>query len=363
MHILNHLEAHLIDLLKRERARSKSVKEISQAPSQISQDEKWTQTSATSPISPRRLDQISPTTKPKRKHVNSLQGKYRTSPKKSVDRSPRTPRKIKTSQQRCQTLVPVTIYHLPEEFPIQVTKEIPTQVSKENQTQISEKIPSQVNEEIQTQIIKEIPTKVCEEIQTDVREEIATKVSEEIQTEVRKEIATKVSEEIQTEVRKEIATKVSEEIQTEVSDEIATKVSKGIQTPKKSRIKSQEPSENVSTSPSSEKKPAKIPALGFPQNVMQMIRTSRHKQNNESCASTPRSGFNTRNVLRNILCVEKNLEKEATPAQDNKLTCDKSKANEESKIENNSQLPLTGDPEIDEEIIAFYKAKRSGGQY
>lgn len=36
-----------------------------------------------------------------------------------------------------------------------------------------------------------------------------------------------------------------------------------------------------------------------------------------------------------------------------------------NKVDNDFEknLPLTGDPEIDEEIIAFYKAKRSGGIY
>lgn len=41
----------------------------------------------------------------------------------------------------------------------------------------------------------------------------------------------------------------------------------------------------------------------------------------------------------------------------------KSDLGEESNKYFDDSLPLTGDPEIDEEIIAFYKAKRSGGIY
>lgn len=41
----------------------------------------------------------------------------------------------------------------------------------------------------------------------------------------------------------------------------------------------------------------------------------------------------------------------------------KSGLGEESNKYFDDSLPLTGDPEIDEEIIAFYKAKRSGGIY
>lgn len=52
--------------------------------------------------------------------------------------------------------------------------------------------------------------------------------------------------------------------------------------------------------------------------------------------------------------------------QENKAERDdfERKSNTETKDKQfEDSLPLTGDPEIDEEIIAFYKAKRSGGIY
>lgn len=48
----------------------------------------------------------------------------------------------------------------------------------------------------------------------------------------------------------------------------------------------------------------------------------------------------------------------------NKVECfDRKSDLEEGNKYLDDSLPLTGDPEIDEEIIAFYKAKRSGGIY
>lgn len=42
---------------------------------------------------------------------------------------------------------------------------------------------------------------------------------------------------------------------------------------------------------------------------------------------------------------------------------DRKRNSEKNNEQFEDSLPLTGDPEIDEEIIAFYKAKRSGGIY
>ena len=65
--------------------------------------------------------------------------------------------------------------------------------------------------------------------------------------------------------------------------------------------------------------------------------------------------FNTC-TLKSPLTLEKNAKIEK---EDFDQKCNSEKNDKQFE----DSLPLTGDPEIDEEIIAFYKAKRSGGIY
>ncbi|XP_043288523.1 kinesin heavy chain-like [Venturia canescens] len=110
----------------------------------------------------------------------------------------------------------------------------------------------------------------------------------------------------------------------------------------------------------------------FPQNVMRMMRTSRTRNPKDdeenspssSKSETPRSGFKTTsNILRNILCIEKNSNPQ-TNIQMDRFSTEPNQAHEEPQSPKDfANLPLTGDPEIDEEIVAFYRAKRGEGTY
>lgn len=110
---------------------------------------------------------------------------------------------------------------------------------------------------------------------------------------------------------------------------------------------------------------------GFPMNVMKMIRTSRNRRNedNEETSSpksgTPRSGFKAPSIIRNMLCRDKSSPEESPTRIEDKNPGPLPVNQDDPRISGpfKKSLPLTGDPEIDEEIIAFYKAKRSGGVF
>ncbi|XP_076763159.1 kinesin-like protein KIF6 [Xylocopa sonorina] len=92
-----------------------------------------------------------------------------------------------------------------------------------------------------------------------------------------------------------------------------------------------------------------------------------HSLNNIStsrkCIKTEEKDFNK--ISRSVENVQSLRE---SPAR---KECTKTEKEDLNRISNSNEadknfedsLPLTGDPEIDEEIIAFYKAKRSGGTY
>lgn len=412
--VLNEDKARLIDILKKEKARREKI--IRKAPAtseEISREQKSTQFPSARTSPQKNRSPPSPRMKTRRKSINSLRTKSQMSPRGlgTISRqiSPEETSQISSPKCRIPKIPPLTLDDDKIEIndadyfskvPInRETSRIDKKIYKALDSINSPEI--QINHAETMEKLETVSQDAGSRIQKFEEEKLMEKKSlgQKSAEKIGKELEKSSSEEIRSgkkssekEVRKIFSGKLEKILADEKSleknfpqEEIARKSimklevkASDVNCVEKKCPRGKSPEQIFKNSgPSSteekcsEKNSPEEKSPRLPQNIMKAMKTSCNRNTSEkeeksvssSRSETPKNLPKTSHVLRNISSIENNSARDTNAGIVHQVSSESREKNEDHRINDFGELPLTGDPEIDEEIIAFYRAKRGEGAF